>query len=250
MAWETILIGAAVLAFCSALQSAVGFGFALFSVPAMLLLGWPLPESVVIASLGSFVQRVQAVVHLRRDVHWGQLAGPIALALLGLPLGVGLLRLLSEADRGTVRQILGGLILAVVVVQRVWRVRPRERLHRAWGWVAGFCSGILSGLASIGGPPLVLWVHAHHWPNPRLRVTIPAITIPCTPLQIALILGAFGLGVLPSLPEAAVFLPAIVGGTVGGLAMGHRMAVHHVRLAAYMLLLLLCATAILSPAFR
>jgi uncharacterized membrane protein YfcA len=84
---EIIKIGS-VLCLGSIIQSSSGFGFGLFALPLLLLIGIALPESVIIIVIGSAVQKIAAVSRLRKAVDWKGHAPFMAVGLAALPLGV------------------------------------------------------------------------------------------------------------------------------------------------------------------
>lgn len=167
----------------SILQAMAGFGFTLFANPMLLMVGLTLPETVFITCLSSAVQKVLAVHHMRHQVYWREIWPVIVVSVLAIPLGTLALKGLSKQSVSFVKQFIGVLILLAIVLQIVWHTKPHERTPRYWGLSAGLASGFLSGLANIGGPPIVLWIHAHRWTNERIRVTVPAITLPGVPIQ-------------------------------------------------------------------
>ena len=244
---EEITIGVLLFA-CAAIQSMVGFAFTLFALPLLLLLtDLSAPQAVMLSLLGSLAQRLLMIRALRHACDWKKLLPVILTGLLGLPLGVMLLKRFSSLDPAVVRQWIGVLILVVVIVSRVVRIAPRERLAVGWGLLAGFASGLLNGMANIGGPPLIMWAHAHDWSNKSLRAAAPAVTLGMAPLQLFILFGAFGAEILPPLSTVAVALPAAVLGCFAGLGMGHRIPVGGLRTVATALLILLCAWAMLRP---
>lgn len=239
-----------VLFFCSSVQSTVGFAFSLFGLPLLLLLGLPLPETVALTTIASVLQRIFTVYSLRAHVNWRELLPMITIAALSLPLGTWLLRLLSTQSRTTAQQVIGGIIMLALLVQAVIRVAPRSRVPAGWGYLASMLSGILNGFGNIGGPPLVLWMHAHAWPNEKLRVTALAITLPLVPFQLVLLVLTFGGSVAKSIPVALTLLPLVFAGGMLGLWVGKKIHVPVLRTLAYLLLGLIAAYAMLKPYLR
>lgn len=242
-----LLPQALILCFCAFVQSAVGFAFSLFSNTLLLFAGLALPEAVLLSTLGSTLQRALMIGSLWRHVAWRATLPLSAICASMLPVGILALRLCASLDIGRVKAGMGVLVLLTLAVQFAWQVHPRPRLHWAWGGLAAAGSGVLNGLANIGGPPLLLWVHAHDWPPERTRVTPMAITLLLVPFQLALMLSAFGRRVLPSAPQTAMLVPAILSGTVIGLAAGKRLSRARLRAVALGLLALIALAAIADP---
>ena len=246
---QCILI-AGILLFCSVLQGTVGFAFSLFAVPALLFTGLALPEAVMLALLAGSVQRLLTVSKLRGSVDWRHLFPLIAVGLLAVPLGILLLHRLADTDKSTMRLVLGMLILLALALQWASRIKPRPHVHWAWGVLAAICSGVLSGLANIGGPPIVLWVHAHDWPNEKIRVTTLAFSLPMVPFQFAMLLLSYGPSILPPLAPSLLWLPTVLAGTALGIVIGRLLPVNRLRLVAYVLLLILCGATIMEAIFK
>lgn len=250
MSLSQVIIVAVILLLCGILQGTVGFAFSLFCVPAMLLVGIRLPEAVMISLLCGTLLRVVTVFVLHESIPWKKVWPLAIVSALALPLGVAVLQMLAKIDKGAIRQVFGVLILTAIAVQWACRIKPRHHVHGAWGALAAACSGVLSGVANIGGPPIVMWVHAHDWPNETIRGTTLAVTLPMVPIQFALFLRAFGTSVFPPPAPAALWLAMALAGGMLGLSLGKRLPVPQLRIAAYGLLLLLCAAAIIEPMFK
>jgi uncharacterized protein len=127
-----------------------------------------------------------------------------------------------------------------VLVQWALRIRPRDRLARGWGLLAAAFTGVLTGMLNMGGPPIVLWAHAHRWSTDRIRVIVPALTLPLVPFQVALYLLSFGWGILPRPGRGAIYLAVVMIGFLAGDVVGRRIPASHFRLIAYGLLVLVC----------
>jgi uncharacterized membrane protein YfcA len=238
------LIWAAAVLFTGAvLQSAAGFGFGLFAVPALLVLGFPLPQAVMLCVVGSAVQKVLAVWSLREHVPWKGLRLVVAYGLLTFPLGLWLMFHLTEAGKGVAGAVVAVLILGLLLLRRGVFPEEREHVPAVWGISAGAVSGVLNGLANIGGPPVVLWSLAHKWSNPRLRITTLAQSLVFVPFQMVLIPVMFGAPALNALLWGLAFSPLVILGTRAGLFLGNRVPVPLLRLGMEILLVLMAVSA-------
>jgi uncharacterized membrane protein YfcA len=236
-----------ILLFCAFIQSTVGFAFTLFSNSLLLLAGMPLPETVMLSTLGSILQRLAMTARMYRHVNWRETLPISGVCLLTLPFGILILKLFSRQSIGVAKVSLGVFILIVLALQIFWKVKPREKLHRGWGILAASVSGLLTGLANIGGPPLLLWVHAHDWPNGKTRMTIIAITTILMPAQMVLMLAAFGPSVFPAPLQMLALAPFILAGSAAGMEAGHRLSSRRLRVLALSLLALTSLVSILGP---
>ena len=234
---------AAVLCAGALLQSAAGFGFGLFAVPALLVMGFPLPQAVMLCVAGSALQKVLAVHSLRSHVPWRRLRPLIISGLITLPAGLWMMQRLSAAGKDTTGGVVALLIVSLLLLRRLAAPQGKEVLHPAWGVAAGAASGVLNGIANIGGPPVVLWSLAHRWSNQRLRVTTLAQSLVFVPFQVAVMALIFGGGVLKALAWGVILSPLVVSGTRVGLSLGQRVPVARLRLGMEILLLLMAVSA-------
>lgn len=236
-----------VLVLGAALQSAAGFGFGMFAIPLLILMGAQPYEAIVIVVICGSLQTVVGIFTLRTHVHWRLLAGMLAVSAATLPAGVWAQEQVTSLATGTIRQIFGAIVLASVLVQWVWRVEPRDHLH--WGWciVAMILCGFLGGFCGMAGPPVVIWIMAQRWSNPRSRVTLWALFTGLMPLQIFFIHRRFGPDVTDAIVRGLTYCPVVLVGMIPGLWIGHRLARRHLRLISYAILILISLYAIVEP---
>lgn len=247
MAVIEILEVAAILILGGIVQSSAGFGYGLFALPVLLFLDFSLPAAVTIIIIGSAIQKLTAVKALSHAFRWKELFPYMVVGLVSLPLGVYLMFRLSTLDQSITRQIIGGLILLLLMLR--WRgfIKTREHVRPVWGIIAAFFSGLLNGLANIGGPPMVLWVLAHRWPNDKMRVVLLAFSLVFVPFQILLMLWLFGTSILNPLVRALLLSPAVLLGTWLGLYIGKKFSPSQLRFYMQILLLVIALSSILKP---
>jgi len=161
-----------------------------------------------------------------------------------------MLGIIAGQSRELVRQCVGGLLVLLVLVQTFSRIKPREHLHTGWGILAGSAAGFLGGLMNIGGPPMVLWAYAHNWTQQRLRVALVAGSLPCFPLQVALLFWRFGTPIGIPLLIGLAFAPLALLGMKIGLELGHRFHIRILRAAVMTALILMGLCYLLAPLFK
>jgi uncharacterized membrane protein YfcA len=246
--FETIKIGS-ILCLGSIVQSSSGFGFGLFAIPLFLLMGFALPETVIMVVIASAVQKIAAVFQLWKAADWKGQAPYMAIGLVSLPLGVYCLYQVSLLSQPFIKQIIGILVLVLLLLQWKGVIKSRETVSSVWGYTAGFFSGFLNGLANIGGPPLVLWILAHRWSNEKMRVTPIAFSIVFVPAQVLFMGLAFGSRLWNPLFKAILSTPMVLLGTWVGLRMGERISEEHLRIYMQLLLLFIAISTIARPFF-
>lgn len=149
-----ILVGAG----AGFVQRVSGFGLGIF---AMLFLPYLMPSHAVASSVSCLFSCGTSVyngVKFRRDVSFRTLLPLMGAALLTIPVGVHFSDDLPE-------KLLTGLLGAVLIVLSIYFLFFSQRVHirptAVNGVLAGGIGGLLNGLFSTGGPPVVLYlVHA------------------------------------------------------------------------------------------
>ena len=96
----------------------------------------------------------------------------------------------------------------------------------------------------MGGPPLVLWVMAHDWANRKTRAFLYGSFGASMPLQIAVFGVALGWPAVRGAVAGAAFSPAVVLGSLVGLAIGNRFSKPLLRRLAYGLLVVIALNSI------
>lgn len=214
-----IWISVAIILFVSSmLQSILGFGFSLVALPLLILIDLTFVDAVCVCIGGSVIQKTASVIHLRSFIDWRTLYPMIAVGLLSFPLGLFLMYRTSLLDQSVVRQVVGYCILVLVGIQWFGSKTRTNRVAPQYGYLAAFFSGVLNGFANIGGPPLVFWVLAHHWPKEKMRVMAIAFSLLFFPFQLVVIPAIYGPQELVIILECVIFLPFIlVGVRLGSL---------------------------------
>ena len=243
---EIIKIGS-IMILGSVIQSSSGFGFGLFAVPLLLLMGFNLPETVIIVVIGSAIQKITAVTQLWQSADWKGQAPYMAVGLASLPLGIYCMYQVTFLGQAAVKQIIGAVILLLLLLQWKGVIKSSERVPAIWGYLAGFFSGLLNGLANIGGPPLVLWILAHRWSNEKMRVTPIAFSLVFVPIQVILMMVVFGSTLVQPLIKVILLTPTVLLGTWIGLKIGGKISREHLRIYMKLLLLFIAVSAVLKP---
>jgi uncharacterized membrane protein YfcA len=150
-------MAAAVLVMIAAglLRGFAGFGGTMVIVPGLSLL-IPTPQAVAIAILLNCAVTVQLMPGIRQHADWRRIAPMGLAAVLTPPLGA---LILTAVDAEVMRRVVALVVLAfTVVLMRGWRLKGRPGPAMAMG--VGAVSGVITGAAGVGGPPIVLAVFA------------------------------------------------------------------------------------------
>lgn len=226
------------------LRGFTGFGFGLAAVP---LLSVALPPAQVVP----LVVTLQVAVGLigLRDAGMACDWRSVALLAPGLVLGVpvGLL-ILTELPPNPVRLLIGVIIgFSVLLLYRGGRLpgRPPPLLTG----LVGLLSGVINGLASMGGPPVVVYLMALGLSAARVRATSIVYFMLAGCVSLAP-MAARGLVTRDTLALAAASLPALFAGSWLGTKAFHRAKPRHHRLTALVTLSALAAVLVGRAAWR
>ena len=166
---EAELAGVIGIAFMAAgCQSLTGFGSALVAVP-LLSLYLDAKLAVVIATLISTVISAPLILEVRRQVRPAKVV-PLAIgSLVGVPLGI---LILKTVDAGVLK-----ILVAVVVIlaSALLFLAPRLKLgqrNTLSSLVTGALSGLLRASTSMAGPPVVLYTLSHEQEIEEFRSTV------------------------------------------------------------------------------
>ena len=219
----------------SVLRGFTGFGFGLAAVP---LLSLALPPAQVVPLVVTF-QVIIGVAGLRAasaTCDWRAIGLLLPGLVAGVPVGLLVLTALPP-DR--VRLAIGAIILlSVLLIQRGVRLPPQPSILVGCG--VGLVSGIINGLASMGGPPVVVYLLAVGHTAVRMRAT--SIVYFMLAACVSLIPMAWrGLITRDTLLWSVAALPVLLGGSRLGTWAFHRSRPRHHRLTALVTLSVLGA---------
>ena len=133
----TIFYAGLILAAAATLQSAIGFGFALISIPVMVaVLGLDPEDSIAMVTVCSMGQAIVSGWHLRHDIPWKMLVPMALVGWLFIVPGMMALEAVKSLSKAGVNQVFGGIVLFALLITTVGRIKPREHVPRIWGYVA------------------------------------------------------------------------------------------------------------------
>jgi uncharacterized membrane protein YfcA len=165
----------ACLAVATFAQSVTGFALAL------ILLGltglFELAPLADVANVATVTALFTSAIHLRgarKDLDWPMMRSTILGSVIGVAVGVGLLGWLSANVQMVLRLLLGIVIVACAIVVLVRTEPLPQRSSNASFQGFGFLSGVLGGLFSASGPPLVYQFYRQPLRLAALRDTLMA----------------------------------------------------------------------------
>jgi uncharacterized membrane protein YfcA len=227
---ETLFIAVFGVFAASLLRGFTGFGFGIAAVP---LLSLALPPAKVVP----FVVVLQVIVGaagLRQAwtlCDWRAVGGLSPGLVLGIPIG---LAVLTAFRADPIRLAIGCAILGSVIL--LWRgLRLRPNPSRALTFAVGLVAGVMSGLASMGGPPIVVYLLALSHEAAVVRAS-SIVYFMLSALVSLLLMSLNGLVDREILLWSVASVPLLMAGTyVGNWGFRRSRAQHH-RLTAMVLL--------------
>lgn len=205
-----------VLAFTACLagtvvQGTIGFGFALISVPVLLLLE---PGSVPVTPI--LLALPLTVTLALRDRHALDLPGALEVMVGRLPGTAAGAWVVGAAGTRLLSGLIGGLLVLAAVASTSLRAEP----GRPARLLAGFVSGIMGTVAAVGGPAVALAYQTR--PGAEIRATLSVTFV----LGILLSLAALAIAGEPEAWHAElalVLLPAVVIGLMASRPLAGRL---------------------------
>lgn len=172
--WTTFQV-LTVLFLATLIRSAFGFGEALVAVP-LLALVMPVEVAAPIAALVSITVAGIVVAQDWRKIHVRSAGWLVFSSVLGIPLGLILLKTVPEP---IVKAILAIVIICFSLYSLATRSRYELKNDRL-AWLFGFSAGVLGGAYGMNGPPLVVYGALRRWSPARFRATLQGYFLPAS----------------------------------------------------------------------
>jgi uncharacterized membrane protein YfcA len=173
---ELILLMALFLGIATIMQTLSGFGFGLLVVASFTLLDvLPLTATTFLVSLLGLVNSTIVVIKNRNAVKIPELKLMLYTGIPLMLLGFVLLEYMSAHLTQLLNFILGISILLCCGLMLVGREKVNKESGRSSFLIAGGLSGLLGGLFSTSGPPLVFQCYKQSWSIEAIRSTLLAV---------------------------------------------------------------------------
>jgi hypothetical protein len=216
--WWIIFIGVMLAAF---IHGVAGFAFALFLTPILLIFTEPHNIVVINLSLSVFLNILNIIIMRNTFIHNIKLGRIIPIAvgsLCGMPLGAIILKII---DPSILKILIGSIIIIFAILMSIG-YSMKFKNYRLSSGVAGLLSGVLMTSTSLGGPPVVLFMHGQ-----KLEKNI----IYCNLILYWLFLISFSLLTLiignvidtKIIYKSITFIPALLIGLCIGIFTFHRI---------------------------
>ena len=226
-----LFLSGLVLFLGSLFQGFLGFAFGLFSLPLLLFIGHSIEVAVAIVSFSLFAQALVGLIKLRASAPWRDILSASIIRGLFTPVGVVVLGYLASVSSSTIRQCVGLLIVGVLVFRcfaiRFSTIEMRDMSAKAKGalkLLAFSASGFFYGLASIGGPPLVIWLTTKDWSVKVSRAFLFGVYVFAIPVHLVSLYYAFPEATVHALILTIIFSPLVMLGSYLGVVFGSMLS--------------------------
>jgi len=186
------LAGLLVLAGVAAyMQTLTGFALGLIMMGGIGLSGlMPLPEAAVLVGCMVLVNATQVLARGWRDIGWAEFWPVVISSLAALAAGYWLLGVLVSASVDWLKLVLGIVIIASSL-QLALKPQPLQaRSSSASFAFFGAVAGLMGGLFSTAGPPLVYHLYRQPLPAVSIRETLVAVFAVNAVIRLAMVAAA------------------------------------------------------------
>ena len=224
----------------AAMRAFSGFGNGLLLAPLFSLYLSP-QDMVAVITVINLLGTLQMMPSVWRHIDWPQIARMVPAALAGVPLGW---LLLNALDPQMVRRVVAVVVIIVSsLLLTGWVYRGTRGKWQEMG--AGVCSGALTALAGMGGPPFILYMLSAPNYSPvafRTFLTVFFVFSQVLVLTVLVLSGSFS---VDQLLYVGTLLPVHILATVLGSYLFVRALRGHAHLIKRICLLLLLAVGLI-----
>lgn len=140
--------------FASFIQRVSGFGFGIFAMTFLPYIMSAYTEANVLSSMLSMLLSLAVSIRMFRHIHWKNIIFPLIGSMVFTFISVSFMK--GQADT-LMRLLLGIALILLSLYFLIFSGKVHIRPTWYGGLVAGSLSGILGGLFSMGGPPVVIY---------------------------------------------------------------------------------------------
>lgn len=204
------LLFLAFVALASYAQTMTGFAFALILLGLTGLFSLStLPEMVNAVNMLTLVNAMVALRGAGHELDWRMMRAPMIASLVGVVIGVVALEWIT-GNAALLARVLLGLTILVCALLLVFRARPLQRRSSRASFVSfGLLSGVLGGLFSAAGPPMVYHLYRQPLSLALIRNSLLILFAANALLRLTIVTASGNLS-LSSIWLAAEALPIVV----------------------------------------
>ena len=230
LSWVFALCAVFVAAF---IRGLTGFGFALILAPILLLILSPTSVVVVNLLLG-LLSNIVVLSYSFKNVNLKKISPMIISSLFGIPVGAWII---SVTAPSALKILIGGVTVSFAIPLALGFSKTFTREKLASG-ICGFLSGVLTSSTSIGGPPVVLFMHSQNWQKDVIHPSLAAYFLLVCSWSLV-ILSVSGLINAQMIVSAISLAPALLIGIGLGMIVFRRINTRYFRW--FSMVIVICA---------
>lgn len=201
---------ALIVCLAAALQGITGFGFALLSVPLLLLIYDP-RTAVGINIIISFFSLFVLTLRIRREIIRPTVLNLFLGSIFGIPLGAYIFLHFNVQEL----KLMIGIVTSLCSLMLLKGVTIKNATGILWERITGSISGFLTGSLGMPGPPIILFLSNQHLPKERFRATTAAYFTLVYPASLLLLMCLRAIDIHVALTAITLIPFAILGGQIG-----------------------------------
>jgi uncharacterized membrane protein YfcA len=227
-----------ILAFCAVLVAAFvrgvsGFGLALILAPILLLL-MNSKSTVVVNLLLAIVSNLVVLPLSFRHIYLKGILPMVIFTIPGIVIGAWIITIIEPS---TLKIVIGAVIVISVIPLAMGISKAFHKEKLACGF-SGFLSGLIGTSTSLGGPPVVLFMHNQNWRKETIHSSLAAYFTFNGVCSVGALVIA-GIVEVPTLVTTGSLVPALLIGTVAGTVAFRRLSQRLFRIIT--LVIIICA---------
>jgi len=170
-AFETVVLP---IIFIAALtRSTFGFGDAMVGMPLLTMAIGLNTATPLVGLMGITASAIILIKHWR-DVHFKSVWPLIVYTLIGIPIGIWLLKGLYE---NVMKSVLAFVII-IFSLYKIFKPKLFTLANDKLACIFGFSAGILGGAYNTNGPPVVIYGTLRQWNPEKFRATLQGYFLP------------------------------------------------------------------------
>ena len=154
-------------------RSTFGFGDAMVGMPLLTMVIGLSTATPLVGLMGITASATILIKHWR-DVHFKSVWPLIVYTLIGIPIGILLLKGLYE---NVMKSVLAFVII-IFSLYKIFKPKLFALANDKLACVFGLCAGILGGAYNTNGPPVVIYGTLRQWDPEKFRATLQGYFLP------------------------------------------------------------------------
>ena len=227
------LLTVCVVLFAAFIRGVAGFGFALILAPILLHILNPIDVVAINLLLGT-LSNILVLSCSVKKVNFKRILPMIISSIFGVPIGTWIITVTSPS----ILKILIGGVTVFFAIPLALGFNKTFKQEKLFGSISGFLSGILSSSTSLGGPPIVMFMHSQNWEKDTIHPSLATYSF-FLHVWSLVAFSVSGLIGTQTIINAASLAPALLTGTGLGILIFRKINARYFRW--FSLAIVICA---------